>query len=69
MVNTKYKIIIEKNDSNVSDSTLYDNFHPKKSLKGTGFKNAKVALDTIKLHRLKRKMRQNKKNSYYKFFI
>jgi hypothetical protein len=49
MVNTKYKDIIEKNDSNVSDSTLYDNFHPEKSLKGTGFKNAKVALYTIKL--------------------
>ena len=49
MVNTKYKDIIEKNNSNVSDSTLYDNFHPEKSLKGTVFKNAKVALNTIKL--------------------
>ena len=49
MVNIKYKDIIEKNDTNVSDSTLYDNFHPEKSLKGTGFKNAKVALNTIKL--------------------
>jgi len=32
-----------------SESTLYDNFHPEKSLKGTGFKNAKVALNTIQL--------------------
>ena len=54
-------------NSNVSDSTLYDNFYPEKSLKGTGFKNAKVALDTIKLHRLKRKMRQNKKTVIINF--
>ena len=68
MVSNKYKDVTKKKNE-LSDSTLYDNFHPEKSLKGTGFKNAKVALDTIKLHRLKRKMRQNKKNSYYKFFI
>ena len=49
MVSTKYKDIIEKKNHNVSDSTLYDNFHPEKSLKGTGFKNAKVALNTLKL--------------------
>ena len=49
MVSTKYKIIIEKNNHNVSDSTLYDNFHPEKSLKGTGFKNTQTALNTIKL--------------------
>lgn len=49
MVSTKYKNIIKKKNHNVSDSTLYDNFHPEKSLKGTGFKNSKVALNTLKL--------------------
>ena len=49
MVSTKYKDNIKKKNHNVSDSTLYDNFHPEKSLKGTGFKNAKVALNTLKL--------------------
>jgi hypothetical protein len=48
MVSTNYNDIIKKNHD-VSDSTLYDNFHPEKSLKGTGFKNAKVASNTIKL--------------------
>jgi hypothetical protein len=50
MVSTKYKDINKKKNNNVSDSTLYDNFHPEKSLKGTGFKNAKVALNTLKLN-------------------
>ena len=49
MVSDKYKIIIKEKNNNVSDSTLYDNFHPEKSLKGTGFKNTKVALNTLKL--------------------
>jgi hypothetical protein len=49
MVSTKNKNIIIKKNHIVSDSTLYDNFHPEKSLKGTGFKNAQVALNTLKL--------------------
>jgi hypothetical protein len=48
MINTNHEDIIIK-DHHISDSSLYDNFHPEKSLKGTGFKNAKVALNTIKL--------------------
>ena len=49
MVSTKYKNIVIKKNYNVSDSSLYDNFHPEKSLQGTGFKNTKVALNTLKL--------------------
>ena len=49
MVNTKFKDIIKKKNNELSDSTLYDNFHPEKSLKGTGFKNTQTALNTIKL--------------------
>lgn len=33
----------------MSNTTLYNDLHPEKSLKNTGFKNAKIALATIKL--------------------
>jgi len=49
MINTNKKNIITKKNDNLSDSSLYNNFHPEKSLKGTGFKDAKVALNTLKL--------------------
>ena len=49
MINSKDKDTTIKKNNKVSDSTLYDNFHPEKSLKDTGFKNAKVALNTLKL--------------------
>jgi hypothetical protein len=35
--------------SNKSKSHLYNNFHPNKSLKDTGFKNSKKAISTINL--------------------
>lgn len=36
-------------DKTKSKSTLYNDFHPNKSLKSTGFKDSKTAFNTIKL--------------------
>jgi len=35
--------------SNKKKSQLYNDFHPKKSLKKTGFKDLETAINTIKL--------------------
>ena len=40
---------IKKTDKTKSKSTLYNDFHPNKSLKRTGFKDSKTAFNTIKL--------------------